>query len=115
MNTLDWMSSCVTARHSCHTCKRRRHDWAVKLIWDSCGEHILATTNVIPTNFQQMDLEEVVRVSMERIMQRQMESVRSLDVNSTLVIDTDVSMQGVGISWRERLEDKARVKDKTYI
>jgi hypothetical protein len=55
-------------------------------------------------NFQQMDLEEAVRVSMERIMQRQMESVRSLDINSTLVIDTDASMQDVGTSWRERRE-----------
>ena len=104
MNTIEWMSSCVTARHSCHTCKRRRHNWAAKLIRDSRGEHILETTNVIPSNFEQMDWEEVVRVQMERIMQRQMESVRSLDINSTMVIDTDASMQDVGISWRERRE-----------
>jgi len=28
VSTIDWMESCVTARHSCHTCKRRRHEWA---------------------------------------------------------------------------------------
>jgi hypothetical protein len=33
------MDNCVTASHSCHTCKRRRHRWAATLV--SRGEQIL--------------------------------------------------------------------------
>jgi hypothetical protein len=93
------MDNCVTARHSCHTCKRRRHRWFLALV--SRGEHILITANVAPPLFEQICMEAAVRVSMERMMQREIEGLGSFDVLSTLVINTDASLQGAGISWRK--------------
>jgi hypothetical protein len=61
----------------------------------------MMTTNVEPTNVDQLGVETAVKSSMERMMQREMESLRSFDVRSTMVINTDASLQGAGISWRE--------------
>ena len=94
------MDNCVTASHSCHTCKRRRHRWAATLV--SRGEQILMTTNVAPPIFEHMGMEAAVRASRERMMQREVESLRSFDVRSAMVINTDASLQGAGISWREQ-------------
>ena len=94
------MDNCVTASHSCHTCKRRRHSWAATLV--SRGEQILMTTNVAPPIFERMGMEAAVRASRERMMQREIESLRSFDVRSAMVINTDASLQGAGISWREQ-------------
>jgi hypothetical protein len=63
---------------------------------------MLLTTNVMPPNFEQMSIEAAVRESIQQMMQREMESLRSLDMHSAMVINTDASMQGAGISWRER-------------
>ncbi len=101
VRTIDWMDSCVTARHSCHTCKRRHHEWAAII---SRGEHVLETTNVMPSNFVQMGMEEAVRASIQWMMQQEIESLRNLDVHSAMVINTDASMQGAGISWRDRCQ-----------
>jgi hypothetical protein len=95
----------VIARHSCHTCKRRRHRWAAALV--SHGEDMLLTTNVMPPNFEQMSIAAAVRASIQQMLQREMHSLRSLD-NSAMVINTDASMQGVGISWRERRRQALR-------
>jgi hypothetical protein len=61
---------------------------------------MLLTTNVMTPNFEQMNIVAAVRKSIQQMMQREMDSLRSLD-NSAIVINTDASMQGVGISWRE--------------
>ncbi len=68
---------------------------------------MLLTTNVMPPNFEQMSIAAVVRASIQQMLQREMDSLRSLD-NSAMVINTDASMQGVGISWRERRRQALR-------
>jgi BMFP domain-containing protein YqiC len=66
----------MTKRHSCCACKA----------WQ---------------RYYRGEMEAAVRASMERMMQREMVSLRSFDVRSTMVINTDASLQGAGISWRE--------------
>ena len=73
---LNSVANCMTKRHSCCACKA----------WQ---------------RYYRGEMEAAVRASMERMMQREMVSLRSFDVRSTMVINTDASLQGAGISWRE--------------
>jgi hypothetical protein len=67
----------MTKRHSCCACKA----------WQ---------------RYYRGEMEAAVRASMERMMQREIESLRSVEVRSEMVINADASLQGAGISWREQ-------------
>ena len=69
-DTEDWTGSMIH-RHSCQTCKRRRHNWERALVWRGVDER--------PTAHLWHDYEEP----------------------PTLLIDTDASLQAAGSAWRE--------------
>ena len=79
---LNSVENCVTKTHSCRACKA----------WQRyCRGEQMTITNVEPINSDWLAMEAAVRASMERAMQREMESLCSFDVRSTKVINTHAS------------------------
>ena len=76
-DTEDWTDS-MTNRHSCQTCKRRRHNWERALVWRGVDERPIA----------------LIR--------------HGIDEQPTLRIDTDASFEVVGSTYRRAMRTPLR-------